>query len=209
MKKRENYIAIFNKYVPEEFSPILADLLLGTAISFKVVKGRKTKLGDFRLNHLRENPIITVNGDLNPYSFLITSLHEFAHYFTFQKYGTKVLPHGEEWKEAYRKLILPVVMSGHLPKDIEEALMHSLVKTKASSCADINLSRILHGYNNSKTPGNKLEEIPKNTTFALNKREFVKLNKRRTRYECKEVSTGRIFLVHALAIVTIIEENEE
>ena len=98
MTKREKYIAIFDKYVPKVFSPVLADLLLASNVSFKVVKSRKTKLGDFRMSQFVKQPIITVNRDLNQYSFLITSLHEFAHCHTFQKYGNSVLPHGKEWK---------------------------------------------------------------------------------------------------------------
>ncbi len=208
MTKREKYIAIFDKYVPKVFSPVLADLLLASNVSFKVVKSRKTKLGDFRMSQIVKQPIITINRDLNQYSFLITSLHEFAHYHTFQKYGNSVLPHGKEWKEAFRILLLPVINSGQLPKDIETALMSSLVNTKASSCSDLPLSRTLHRYNNSVSSEYRLEELPKNATFALNNRFFLKLNKRRTRYECKELSSGKIFLVHALATVIKTETDE-
>ena len=74
---------IFKKYVPIEFASMLADLLIGTNVKFKVVRGRKTKLGDFRYGSDLPKPIITVNGDLNPYAFLITALHEFAHYHTY------------------------------------------------------------------------------------------------------------------------------
>jgi hypothetical protein len=208
MTKREKYIAIFDKYVPKVFSPVLADLLLASNVSFKVVKSRKTKLGDFRMSQFVKQPIITINRDLNQYSFLITSLHEFAHYHTFQKYGNSVLPHGKEWKEAFRNLLIPVINSGQLPKDIETALMSSLVNTKASSCSDLPLARTLHRYNNSESSEYRLEELPKNATFALNNRFFLKLNKRRTRYECKELSSGKIFLVHALVTVIKTETDE-
>ena len=208
MTKREKYIAIFDKYVPKVFSPLLADLLLASNVSFKVVKSRKTKLGDFRMSQFVKQPIITINRDLNQYSFLITSLHEFAHYHTFQRYGNSVLPHGKEWKEAFRVLLLPVINSGQLPKDIETALMSSLVNTKASSCSDLPLARTLHRYNNSESSEYRLEELPKNATFALNNRFFLKLIKRRTRYECKELSSGKIFLVHALATVIKTETDE-
>jgi len=208
MTKREKYITIFDKYVPKVFSPVLADLLLASNVSFKVVKSRKTKLGDFRMSQFVKQPIITINRDLNQYSFLITSLHEFAHYHTFQKYGNSVLPHGKEWKEAFRTLLLPVINSGQLPKDIETALMGSLVNTKASSCSDLPLTRTLHRYNNSESSEYRLEELPKNATFALNNRFFLKLNKRRTRYECKELSSGKIFLVHALVTVIKTETDE-
>ena len=91
-------------------------------------------------------------------------------------------------------------------KDIEDALMRSLTNTKASSCSDIHLSRALYQYDlKEEEPLLCLEQISKNTTFVLNGKHFVKLNKRRTRYECQETSSGKIYLVHALAKVTIIE----
>ncbi len=206
MNKRTSYSEIFKKYVPIEFASMLADLLIGTNVKFKVVRGRKTKLGDFRYGSDLPKPIITVNGDLNPYAFLITALHEFAHYHTYINYKNRVQPHGEEWKTAYRTLLLPVIDSKHLPKDIETALMRSLTNTKASSCADIHLSRALDQYDlKDEEPLLCLEQISKNTTFVLNGKQFVKLNKRRTRYECQETTSGKIYLVHALAKVTIIE----
>jgi hypothetical protein len=137
---------------------------------------------------------------------LITALHEFAHYHTYLNYNNRVQPHGEEWKSAYRNLLIPIIDSKHLPKDIEDALMRSLTNTKASSCSDIHLSRALYQYDlKEEEPLLCLEQISKNTTFVLNGKHFVKLNKRRTRYECQETSSGKIYLVHALAKVTIIE----
>lgn len=208
MTKRDQFIKVFDKYVPLAFSAMLADILLESKVRFKVVKSRKTKLGDFRTGDSLKLPIITVNADLNPFSFLVTSLHEFAHYHTYQKYGNKVLPHGIEWKTAFRLLLLPVINSGDLPKDIESALLASMVNTKASSCSDINLSRVLYRYN-APTTALRLEEIPKNTNFSLNNRNFVKLSKRRTRYECQEISSGKMFLVHAMAVINKIQTNGE
>ena len=50
-----------------------------------------------------------MNGDLNPYSFLITTLHEFAHLHTFQQHGNRVNPHGDEWKTNFRKLLIDMI----------------------------------------------------------------------------------------------------
>ena len=37
--------------------------------------------------------------------------------------------------------MLPIVNRGHLPQDVEDALLKSLVRVKASSCSDANLHR--------------------------------------------------------------------
>lgn len=200
--KREKVKASFQKFLPEGFEEYVVDLFFRDSIHFKIVPPRKTKLGDFRVGSDYPKPLITVNGDLNPYSFLITTLHEFAHLHTYLKHGMRVAPHGNEWKACYRNLLLPIINSGKLPKDIEKALVNSLVSTKASSCSDIHLSRVLQNYDIKKEGIETLEQLPKNTTFVLNGRRFIKGELRRKKFLCEEVSTKRMFLVNALAQVT-------
>ena len=51
----------------------VVEIFLASNVKFKIVNGRKTKLGDFRASASGEKHQITVNGDMNPYSFLITT----------------------------------------------------------------------------------------------------------------------------------------
>ena len=201
LRKREKVIEGFKKFLPPGFEDIVVDLFLSSPVKFKIVPPRKTKLGDFRVGYGLEKPQITVNGDLNPYSFLITTLHEFAHLHTFQQHGNRVNPHGDEWKTNFRKLLIPIIDSKKLPKDIEHALVDSLVSIKASSCTDMKLSRVLKNYDDSKDGSEILERLPKNTIFALNGREFIKGDLRRKRFLCEETISKRMFLVNALAEV--------
>ena len=207
LRKREKVLAGFKKFLPAGFEDIVVDLFLASPIRFKIVAPRKTKLGDFRVGYGMEKPIITVNGDLNSYAFLITTLHEFAHLHTFQQYGNRVNPHGEEWKSNFRKLLLPVINTGKLPKDIENALVDSLVSLKASSCTDQKLSRVLKNYDEAKEGIEILERLPKNTIFVLNGREFIKGDLRRKRFLCEEVISKRMFLVNSLAEVYPIDRK--
>lgn len=198
--KREHFIDTLQKFAPAAFTPYLADCILAAAVQFKIVPGRKTKLGDFRSNPLQRKPIITVNGDLNPYSFLITALHELAHLDTYRQYGPNVDPHGLEWKNAFRQRLLPVLESKALPIALQQVLEKSFVRLKASSGGDVKLSRVLRTFDlNTNTV---LESLPKNAHFYLNNKQFIKGELRRTRYLCTEFDTGRIFLVHALAAIT-------
>lgn len=206
--KREQVSEAFKKYLPDAFVEYVVELFLNSSVRFKIVNGRKTKLGDFRAGMSGEKHQITVNGDLNNYAFLVTTLHEFAHLNTYNTYANRVAPHGEEWKNAYRELLLPVIQSGELPKDVEKALVNSLVRTKASSCSDHELSRVLHSYDKPKEGMEILERLPKNSTFVLNGRHFVKGPLRRKRYICQEVKTQRSFLVNALAQVYPIEQEQ-
>ncbi len=205
MDKLSNFTDTLSRFAPKEFIPYLTKLILEARVKFKIVPGRKTKLGDFRYSELSDKPTITVNGDLNPYSFLITSLHEIAHLNTYRKYGNSIQAHGIEWKNAFRDLIEPVLTSKSLPEDIETALWKSFVNTKASSCSDLALSRVLKKYDVENDTFH-LESLAKNTIFALNKKKFKKGDLRRSRYVCTEISSGKQFLVHALANVRLILE---
>lgn len=200
-EKKKGVTEKLKAFVPPGFEGMIADLLYRDAVHFKIVPPRNTKLGDFRPGMHGQKSQITVNGDLNPYSFLITTLHEFAHLETFLKYGNSVKPHGEEWKSTYRNLLLPAIDSGLLPQDILNALVASLANTKASSCSDVRLSRVLKGYDKPKEGVVLLESLPKNTTFALQGKNFIKGELRRKRYLCEEVSGHRKYLVHALSEV--------
>jgi hypothetical protein len=83
--------------------------------------------------------------------------------------------------------------------------MNSLISTKASSCTDINLSRVLQNYDQKQEGIETLERLPKNTTFVLNGRHFVKGELRRKKFLCEEVSSRRMFLVNALAQVSPVK----
>ena len=203
MEKLEKFTLALKKFVPEGFESHLAKLILQGQVKFRIVKGRKTKLGDFRYSSQKEIPVITVNGDLNPYAFLITSLHEVAHLHTFNSYGISVAPHGNEWKSEFRNLLLPIINSGKLPSDIHQALVKSLVNTKASSCSDVQLLRVLRNYDKSnKTDVRHLEELKEGETFEINGKRFVKGKLRRSRYLCIEVGSDKPYLIHRLAQIT-------
>ena len=105
----DQYYQIFEKFLPKESAQYCYDLWKKHGFEFKIKKSRKTKLGDYRFDPKIGKHIISVNNDLNQYSFLITYLHEVAHLLTFQKYKNKVAPHGEEWKNEFKLVALPVL----------------------------------------------------------------------------------------------------
>jgi SprT protein len=195
------------KFVPEGFETIVANLIILYPVQFKIVNPRATKLGDYRPSRNGLPHRITVNGDLNPYSFLITTIHEFAHLVNYIDNGRKVAPHGEEWKNHFRKLLLPIIDTKLLPKDVEISLVNSLVKMKASSCSDIQLSRVLKNYDKKQDDYLLLEELPINTKFNLQGKLFIKGPLRRKRFICEEIQTKKKYLIYAIAEVIPIFDN--
>ncbi len=190
-----------SEYIPQAFVPYVHDLLCSTKVLFRIVPPRKTKLGDFRkpLNG-KSIPQITVNNNLNPYAFLITTLHEIAHLHTYLRYGHSVKPHGKEWKYEFQQVLLPLISAQKFPETLKLCLKNTITNTKASSFSDIPLNRALREFDRDKK-GCHLEKIELGKHFTLNKKLFKKGKLRRTRYLCTEVSSGKAYLIHALAEV--------
>tara|TARA_B100000925_G_scaffold215655_1_gene164885 strand:+ start:480 stop:1103 length:624 start_codon:yes stop_codon:yes gene_type:complete len=190
-----------SEYIPQAFVPYVNDLLCSTKVLFRIVPPRKTKLGDFRkpLNG-KSIPQITVNNNLNPYAFLITTLHEIAHLHTYLRYGHSVKPHGKEWKYEFQQVLLPLISAQKFPETLKLCLKNTITNTKASSFSDIPLNRALREFDRDKK-GCHLEKIELGKHFTLNKKLFKKGKLRRTRYLCTEVSSGKAYLIHALAEV--------
>ncbi len=163
-----------------------------------VVKPRRTKLGDYRLPREGKAPRITVNNDLNPYAFLVTLVHEFAHHATFLR-ERRAQPHGQEWREEYQRLMRPFLSPTVLPADVLHALEHHLHDAPASSCTDRNLMRAL--LRHEAEPVLVLERIPERALFHFNGAIFVKGPRLRKRYKCRCLNNRRIYLMDPLVEV--------
>lgn len=196
-----------SKYIPIEAAPIISQWINDTACRFKVTKSRASKLGDYRAP-FRGNPHqITVNHDLNPYSFLMTTVHEFAHLKTYQDFKHKVKPHGEEWKNNFKSLIQPFLKLNIFPADIVIAINSYMNNPAASSCTDLNLYRILKKYDSKISEVTHVEQLPEQAIFQMkNGRTFQKMEKLRKRYKCLEISTNKIYLFHPIAEVFPVKD---
>ena len=60
----------FSNYLPISSVSLIEDLINNVKVDIQVVQPRKTKLGDFRV--INNQYFITINNNLNQYSFLIT-----------------------------------------------------------------------------------------------------------------------------------------
>tara|TARA_B100001105_G_scaffold189329_1_gene153601 strand:+ start:644 stop:1240 length:597 start_codon:yes stop_codon:yes gene_type:complete len=194
-----------NAYLPTDSIPLIKKWIEELDIAVKIKKSRNTKLGDFRVTKKREY-LISINNDLNEYAFLITLTHEIAHAFVWKKYKRKVCPHGAEWKNTLKKMMLNFLNSNIFPDDILRALSKHIKNPKASTANDYNLSRILKNYD--KNPKQTIDEIPDGSIFStVNGKQFMKIEKLRKRYKCQEIVSEKIYLFNPLAIVNISHNN--
>lgn len=197
-----------SKYIPEQAAPIISQWINDTACRFKVTRSRSSKLGDYRAPFRGSPHQITVNHDLNPYAFLLTTIHEFAHLKTYQDHKHRVKPHGPEWKNNFKCLIQPFLQLNIFPRDVVEAIHQYMNNPAASSCTDVNLYRVLKRYDNNITEAIHVEDLPIDAVFQLkNGRTFRKKEKLRKRYKCIELATNKVYLFHPIAEVFLPKEN--
>ena len=153
---------------------------------------------------------ITINHNLNEYSFFVTLIHEIAHLKTFNQYRNSVSPHGAEWKFSFKLLMNPFLTTENLPLDVLYALRKYMSNPAASSCSDLTLMRTLKLYDQKSetNPCILLEHLPQGTHFLYDgSRIFEKGDKLRKRFRCREISSGNIYLFSPLAEVEIFEKN--
>ncbi len=206
MPKQQVPFIELKRYLPEGSFEDVLHYLLHYKVQLTVSRGRNSILGDYRHAHGGSNHRISVNGNLNQFSFLITLLHELAHLFTYERFGHRVKSHGKEWKNEFGKILVQFLSKDLFPDDIAEALTQSLHNPAASSCSDEKLLRVLKKYDPEK-PGHVLvEQVAPNHLFKIKgDRIFKKGEKIRKRYKCLEVATGKWFLFSAVYEVEIIE----
>lgn len=192
------------KFLPEGTEFYAVDLLVKYKIQLKLNKPRSSKFGDYRSPARHDNyHRITVNKDLNPYSFLTTFLHEVAHLTAFEKHRNSIDPHGKEWKHEFKLLLEPIVTQHQLPDDILGALKQYMHDPAASSCSDKGLMKVLSKYDNDEKQ--LLEQLPLGTLFRLDSgRIFKKGKKLRSWYQCFEQPGNKEYRVSGISKVEIV-----
>ena len=190
----------FHKYIPENAINLAQSLVELHDINLKIVNQRQTKHGDFR-QLTKGKSQITINNNLNQYQFLLTLIHEIAHHVTFKKYG-RVQPHGKEWKQQFQHLMLPFLQSTIYPSDMLGPLAQYLKNPKASTDSDVKLSLALR-ENIAEIGKSFIFELPVNSTFIFRDKLYRKGNKRRTRFECIQLETNRVYLFNQNAEVIL------
>ncbi|MFT4802784.1 MAG: SprT protein [Flavobacteriaceae bacterium] len=191
------------KYIPQASVASVFQLITTHSIYLKIVNERVTRHGDYRKMPNGQHQI-TVNSNLNAYRFLITLIHEIAHLIAFKKYGRKIKPHGNEWKHTFQQLMLPYIRPEIFPNQLLPYLAIHFKNPKASSDTDAKLSLALKHYD-APNDKNYIFEIPLGGNFRLyNGKVFKRGKKLVKRYECLEITTGKIYLFNPNAEVEIL-----
>ncbi|WP_298530593.1 SprT-like domain-containing protein [uncultured Algibacter sp.] len=190
-------------YIPKNALSQVLKLLEDDNLTIKIKKERKTRHGDYiRLPNGKHQ--ITINSNLNPYRFLITLIHEVAHYEAYKVYGKFIKPHGIEWKRTFQRLMLPFLNPDIFSIELLPLLASHFKNPKASSDTDIKLALALKQFDepNDKT---FIFEVPLGNHFKLYNGKVFKMGKKRVkRYECVELNSGKVYLFNPNAEVELM-----
>jgi len=191
------------KYIPEHAVKPVFDLIVANQVHLKIVNERQTRHGDYRRGSGGKHEI-TVNASLNKYRFLITLVHEIAHLVAFEKFGRNIKPHGNEWKLTFQRLMVPFIRPEIFPNHILPLLARHFKNPSASSDTDTTLSLALKQYD-KENDKNYVFEIPYGSVFRIkNGKIFKKIAVRTKRFECLEISSGKLYLFNPNAEVELI-----
>ncbi len=193
-----------SKYLPEHAVKPVFELIVSNEVHLKIVNERVTRHGDYRkaVNGKHE---ITVNANLNKYKFLITLIHEISHLVAFEKFGRYIKPHGEEWKYTFQRLMIPYIRPEIFPSQLLPLLARHFKNPTASSDVDATLSLALKQFD-QQNDNNYIFELPYGSQFRIhNGKIFTKGALRTKRYECVEVSSGRMYLFNPNAEVELLK----
>ena len=209
MKKQETSIYLLQRFIPKGAFELVAPFFQNHTIHLTLTHERKTVLGDYRHPTKEHNyHRISVNVNLNPYSFLITLLHEIAHLMVYVHFKNNVAPHGKEWKTQFRHIMIAFIGKGFFPKDVEKALLAYLHNPAASTCTDQNLFKALYRYDEQK-PGYKLiaDLAPGHWFETEDGRLFEILEHVRTRCRCRDLGNRKTYFFQSIIEVKQIRRD--
>lgn len=193
-------------YLGEEASVFIDNQTKTLKFHLKVTKVRTTKFGDYCPPRNNKKQRITINGNLDKYSFLITLLHELAHLQINEINGNLIKPHGKEWKNKFTQLLVMAINQSLFPPIISQTINKYYISKQSFTHS----SRI-HILNNiyktlEKTIPVRLETIPLNSIVVLeNGMTVTKIEQKRTRCICKDHSNKKLYSIHkSVEVVKII-----
>lgn len=203
----DNYKKTLAHYLPPAAVDNVFDFLNSNSVYLHITRQRRTKLGDYRCIQRNHNyHEISVNGDLNPYFFLLVLIHEMAHLNCFLHHGNRVQPHGHEWQDEYRQLIrfyLP-----YFPEEVQVLLKKYIGHLPLNRATGKEVEKLLHHYDPDYdgTEQTILNELAPGTRFHIegqSSHHFQSIEKRRTRWICVDLASEKRFLVSGTAPVVV------
>lgn len=195
------------KYTTESISDYIVETFNQSEYQLVISPHRSSKLGDYSPPFRSRNyHRISVNGNLNVYSFFITFLHELAHFQCWQKHQNKVKIHGQEWKSIYASLLKSAILQDLFPADITAALELHLTRIKSSTTYDYQLVKSLRKYDEGEVDEGQIEvgDLNHGDVFEFKGRTFKFDKIMQKRALCYLMPSSRKYSFSPFVLVTIL-----
>lgn len=190
-------VTILEKYLPENTLPHLRKWFSEHAIHIKITRGRHSKLGDYRRMENKSHQI-TINSTLQPQLFFFVLTHELAHLLAFEQYGRRIAPHGAEWKETFRTMLLESISV--YTEDLKPIILRFARSPKANFMASPELVKYFH-VEDAQDETNYIDDLIIGDTFIYRKQQYVIREKRKINYLCRNLDNGKEYSFRPLARV--------
>jgi SprT protein len=185
------------KYLPPNTLHYLKIWFADYYIHIKVTRNRNSKLGDYRKlpDYSHE---ITINSTLAPQLFFFVLTHELAHLIAFEKYGRKISPHGNEWKETFRQMLLQSISV--YEENLRPVIIQFSKSPKANFMASPDLVKYFH-IEKQEDSLTFIEKLEKGDFFMYRNEKYLLEGLIKKNYLCKNLATGRKYSFKPLARV--------
>ena len=198
-------IKVLEKFLPENALPYLKIWFGSYPCHLKITKNRNSKLGDYRKLPDKSHQI-TVNGTLEPQLFFFVLTHELAHLIAFEKYGRRISPHGAEWKQTFREMLLESLTV--YAEDLRPIIQKFSKSPKANFMASPDLVNYFH-VPKEDDEQTFIENLKKGELFEYKKEIFVIEETTKKRYLCKNIKSSRKYYFRNLAQVKKLKSEDE
>lgn len=190
-------INLLEKYLPENTLPFLRKWFGEYYIHIKITKGRNSKLGDYRKMPDKSHQI-TINSTLPPQLFFFVLTHELAHLIAFEDFGRRISPHGAEWKQTFRTMILESISI--YSEEVKPIMIKFSKSPKANFMASPDLVKYFR-IDNYSDETSYIEDLKVGDCFIYRKHTYIIEEKLKKNYLCQNIGTSKKYIFKPLARV--------
>ena len=190
-------ITNLEKYLPENTLPFLKTWFGEHYIHIKITKARNSKLGDYRKMPDKSHQI-TINSTLQPQLFFFVLTHELAHLLAFENFGNRISPHGSEWKNTFRTMLLESISI--YSEDLKPIILKFSKAPKANFMSSPDLVKYFH-IENYEDETSYIEDLETEDRFIYRKQTYIIEGKRKKNYICLNLDNGKRYIFKPLARV--------
>ena len=195
-------MSVLENFVPKIALPFLEKWFRDHICHLKITPNRQSKLGDYRLLPDGSHQI-SVNGTLDPELFFFVLTHELAHLISFHE-KRKILPHGKEWKSTFRNMLLDSILV--YSNELQPIIRDFSKSPKANFMSSPDLVKYFDKKRN--TSQTYVEDLEVGSCFVYLKHHYRIEERKKKRYLCKNLHTGRSYLFKSCARVEKCEQHD-